>query len=578
MFQDLKDRYPRRGRLSLLTPAPSDDASCSPGEGWFFYWRVAPSLWKTKLNLIPSRQPVIIPINWAFHTDDGYQYDFGARRPEANLAMLANLCRESGRSCLLFVPLGPLPFLVNGGLPSAVVDSPSQSELGIINACVTGQGEIHKMYSFYAPKVFQCYARFLNELGKYLSSNGVSAPVYGIECGYYNNKKFVPFHFDRSASFENSFRKYVVIKEEEEGAQKTRKEWIEPFEKTIMGLYQQECQKALAGFWEGNIRVAMLGGSTQDFLARISPNATKRDQHYLEQLLRSNSEHVLPSSLLLSTTEKQGILQHALETLVDVNTLINSGRDNEQYVLRPLQWFYLIDEKEESVAWEKCGLHSFLETNYPWSFCHIMPNQIDNDQDNGNQSYLFVSGAMIDSKMLSRLLKAFLSGKSLIIDSENLSSEMLRKIQFFRDENDLVTEEVRINCAVSCTSLGDAKMIILEGAELKQMGRDKTNEFWQKLVATIYNRTIKVDANQGVLQYWRSRPSTGIELKFEEVRRLSLFNPTSYKKKFSVLNPKWAYLSKIIDQEHCELDHRQHEIHGTLSPGGHISLDFGIGS
>ena len=81
---------------------------------------------------------------------------------------------------------------------------------------------------------------------------------------------------------------------------------------------------------------------------------------------------------------------------------------------------------------------------------------------------------------------------------------------------------------------------------------------------------------EGLDFYWRTRPSSTNELKFEEVRRLSLYNPTSYRKKIKMNLTKNFVVYKVLDEINVIVQTYPNEIEIELSPEGSVIVDFGV--
>ena len=102
--------------MSLTTPLLKEEDSIFPGESWFFYWKTSPALWEEKVKSCVSRY-LICPIFWGQHVTPEGHYDFGESVPECGLKKLVDIAKAYGKEVIFFLPLGPAPFLPNGGVP-----------------------------------------------------------------------------------------------------------------------------------------------------------------------------------------------------------------------------------------------------------------------------------------------------------------------------------------------------------------------------------------------------------------------------------------------------------------------------
>jgi len=98
----------------------------------------------------------------------------------------------------------------------------------------------------------------------------------------------------------------------------------------------------------------------------------------------------------------------------------------------------------------------------------------------------------------------------------------------------------------------------------------------EKIVETFSILHIPIQNAEGVDYYWRTRPSSTNELKFEEVRRLSLYNPTSYRKKIRMNLSKNFVVYKVIDEINVIVQTYPNELEIELSPEGSVIVDFGV--
>ena len=92
-------------QLSPKTVYSDDLDSVFPGENWFFYWKTSASLWAEKLKLFQGNSKVIIPINWAFHSETGDNYDFAKQKPETDLKKLVDVVRSVNLEPVFLLPL-----------------------------------------------------------------------------------------------------------------------------------------------------------------------------------------------------------------------------------------------------------------------------------------------------------------------------------------------------------------------------------------------------------------------------------------------------------------------------------------
>ena len=151
-----------------------------PGEQWFCYWKTSASLWESRILEFDQHEIIFIPIYWGFHAEAGGVWDFGKLHPERDFVRLLSILTQHGRRFCWLLPLTPAPFLPNGGLPTAAARTLSISDQGVNLACLDQDGTLHKMYSFFEPKVFQNFVSFVQSFGEMisqLSTTGVRVPT-----------------------------------------------------------------------------------------------------------------------------------------------------------------------------------------------------------------------------------------------------------------------------------------------------------------------------------------------------------------------------------------------------------------
>jgi hypothetical protein len=86
---------------------------------------------------------------------------------------------------------------------------------------------------------------------------------------------------------------------------------------------------------------------------------------------------------------------------------------------------------------------------------------------------------------------------------------------------------------------------------------------------------VEISGDEGVHYFWQKRGSTSFELSYEEVRRVELYNYSSYKKKIKLDNSSDFAFLKMIDVQNVDLNSTPGGVELTLKPQGSISLDYG---
>ena len=570
-----------------------------PGENWFFYWKTSASLWRQKLTECPVG-PIIIPINWAFHTDTGENFDFGANKPEANLAQLVSLGEMLGRELIFFLPITPVPFLPNGGVPHLLARIPSLNTDGMAYAILDSEGRINRLISFFDSRVYQAYRKFVSALGRYLSEGGVACNVWGLEAGYLKNRRFVGFIEDRSSAFSQAFTRYVAVAREEkkalaqeqQGEASVQDEVFTPreekklklkFTHIISDLYRESAHEALAGHYEGQMRVGFLGGTQEDFFRRH----VGADDWYVHSrsIMEFTCRDVLTSSVLIPKTQAT-VLERQLSEVVTTTLLPLklSGATydlEEEAVWQPLSLFEIFERnvpgEENNHCWKNFGLFDYLDKDHRWNY-RVQPADefVMNEHRVQPKSLYFFHGENLDQAKLTHLLKVFMSGGNIILNRSRIGVPEQKRLEAFFLENNLEIEKVSFYTTIHNIKLGDGRFLVFEGERLEELDPDKRIVFWHDLLATFNIPHVEIKGEEGLEYSWRQRSALANELHYEEVRRFSIYNPTSYKKRMVVEIPRNLALIKLLDETHVQTTTRPGSMMLEFLPQGSITLDFGL--
>jgi hypothetical protein len=576
----------RRGfSLSLTTPIARDSDALFPGEGWFFYWKTSASLWRTKMAESRCHR-LIVPINWSFHSETGEAHDLAKLRPETDLKRLWEVAKELSIEITFLVPLAPVPFLPNGGIPHLLARHLSQDEHGRVYGIVDPELSLNKLYSFFDTRVFTAFGRFVRVLGRYFSESGIGANVWGYIPGYLDESGFKDYLIDRSPVYDQAFSKFLQARRDEKGAgqegarlpedeQRLHRDFLE----TIRSLYYGEAEKALSPNWEGEVRVAFIGGAPGDFFSRRSRGDSPA--RYCVDLVRAISFDVLPSSSLLPSSTKTGVVKKAFNDLVqgciqDELLRPNLFEEGGPGHLAPLV-FFEIYEAFGMRSWNEIGLMPFLEKDYRWCYKRRPLDHFKFDETVASHSRVFFfQGRRMDRALFHGILKTFMAGGRILLDRSGMDLQYLKKLEVFLLENDLRVEKVNLATTVHNVTLGDGRLLVFQGDGLTNQSFEVQQEFWEKIIGTFDLQHLKMNCPEGVEIFWRTRTAMSNELKYEEVRRLSLYNPSSYKRRLQLSPPKNFSLLKIIDEQHASVTSRPSEVDIELLPGASLSLDFGV--
>ncbi|WP_372653986.1 hypothetical protein [Halobacteriovorax sp.] len=576
-----------RYSLSLTTPVTRDADAVFPGENWFLYWKTSSSLWKTKLEEFSKGDKILVPVNWSFHSDTGDNYDFAETKPETDLKKLFDIACELGKEITFLMPLTPVPFLANGGIPHLLARSIALNKEGMAYGIIDNEENINKLYSFYDPRVFQAYSKFCTKFGQYISKSGISSDVYGYVCGCLENDEYISYLDDYSKVFEQAFSRFLKARAQKDstefqGISSIEEEYIvkKEFSDTITSLYLESLSAGVGANWEGVLKFSFLGGSLEDLLNRMSANDL--NSKYSKDISKSISRGVIPSSILLPHRKKKGVLGRQLSEMVESTFLNQKLSEDDVYETESVQFktlnvFNLVRIDESSKIWNDLGLTDSLSTDFYSCFSYLDKKLFEwKEGRNVLEQYFFVQGGELIESDFKTILKIFMNGGKIILDNSGLEEGLVRRLESFFLENNLEVEKVNFLTEVTYAQLGEGKLIVFNGEKLLTRGINDRVNFWKKLISTFEIQHMSIETSENVEVFWRTRGSSINELNYEEVRRLSIYNPTSYKKKVKFKFAKNFALLKIIDEFNCELSTLPHEIQGELLPDGSFSIDFGV--
>ena len=577
--------------MKLTTPEIRDYDTVFPGENWFFYWRTSPSLWESKLREYTGPGPLYIPIYWGFHCEHQDQYDFGTYKPETDLRRLFDIANSIGRELVIMVGVSPIPFLPNGGIPSYLARTIAVSDEGLALAVLDNENRLYKMYSFFDPRVFQAYRKFTWNLGQYLSQSGIQCEVFGADFGYLSKGSFISYIEDYSIAFEQGFNRYI------KQLQQTEPDEIQllldnpayevtfkkRFSHLIIDLYQQAVSEALAASWGSIIQFALLGGAPQDMFSRSS-ELWDHEANFFAPLLEILVNNISPCSVLLPPYLKKRTLAKSLNDLV-TTSFISSQMNNalyendERISFLPLVFFeiYTPDQnvlRENNIV-EKTGLLNFFKRDFQWTY-RLQHNLGVNSEVDETHKVFFLFGRYISKDIFTTMLKLFMNGGCIFLDIAELEESLQKKLNIFITENNIKTESINYLTNIVKAQLGEGILMLYDSDKLSEKPLMRQVGFWDNMIKYLNLKHLKIQHDDDLFYVWKSRSSNTYELNYEEIRRVSFYNPTSYKKKAQVLTSSNFAFLKTIDQIHGQVKSSPMAIDIELLPGGSVSLDFGF--
>lgn len=571
--------------MTLTTPVQSDHSVVFPGENWFFYWKTSASLWRSKLEEAPYAGKIYVPINWAFHSETGDDYDFATARPETALSNILSIASALGREVVFLLPVTPVPYLANGGVPHLLARHIAYGPKKLPYAIVDSEDRINRLYSFFDPRVFQAYRKFLRALATYFENESINADLYALVAGTVESGNFHSFLLDESKIFYQSLARFTSLKEEEGKESATPKifgkeretVYKQEFVSTIRNLYLDAVKEFFKSHYEGELNVSFLGATTRDFFDRIASQEKK--SRYSREILHAGVADVVASSVLIPSKLKEGALLRALNE-ISFTALYNqfyTKVSGETRGLLPLIFFEIFEEARSDLhSFKEIGLFDYLDERFRWNYFHKRAFDFRFEEHDESGKIQIFHAREISAKNFTAILRSFLGGARVILNKSGLSSDLSKRLELFYYENSLKVEKVNYLTMIEHISLGNGTLVVFDGDSLATHPVEKRADFWRKLIDTFEIRHVVVPPTEGIDHYWRYRAPSHSELRYESIRRLSMYNYSSYKRKFKIPLPKNFLTLKVIDAVSSQVTTRPEIIDVEMLPNGSFSVELGV--
>jgi hypothetical protein len=565
--------------LSYLADSRTDGYPVRPGEQWFFYWKTSAALWETRILETAAHEILFIPVNWGFHAESPTQWDFGQIQPEKDLYRLVQILMQHGRKFCWLIPLTPAPFLPNGGVPVHAARTLSLSSDGVHLAVMDHEEKLNKMFSFYEPKVFTSFSSFLKAFGQFIAKSLVKAPMWGVSFSYQEGTSTHSYFTDTSIAFEQGFNRYLK-QNFPEGASieeaRSESKLKESFTSEVKNLFKATAESALGPYWSGAQDIVVLGGSPRETIERGLTEG-KTQFKFFKDLFGIYTHNQWMSSCLLTKKEKSQLLpkfldEHFGSSMIEERFKYQQHHDLDQ-TLRP---FGLVDifGHHSIDHFGKAGLLAYLDESYRWMYqVHEELNFSVEWIEAHQQTIKIFSGAHLTRTQFSQMLKLFLMGQKVVLDKTGLHPDLDKRLQIFYLENNLKSQSVNFVTSINICELGDGKFVTVDGTTLA--AREDHQKFWGQLFKFLNLLQPEVHLDDDVFSLWRIRDTTSADLNYLDVRRVNLYNPTSYKKRVTIFTKKHFAYMKSIDPVKAEAKSTSDGVEVEILPFGKIALDFG---
>lgn len=550
-----------------------------PGEQWFFYWKTSAALWEGRIVQFPPEETIFLPLYWGFHAESPTEWDFGQISPEKDLKRLVQLLTQHGRKFCWLLPLTPAPFFPNGGVPASAARALSESRDGVHLAVLDHENALNKMYSFFEPKVFQSFAGFLKAFGTFLGTSKIKAPVWGLKFFYHQDQSNISFLEDTSLAFEQGFSRYLK-QNHPEGTELTdpKAESVlkAKFTEEVSSLFASTAETALGPFWQGTQNVVVMGGSPKDTILRSLPGG-KSQLEYTRDLFQHFSDSSWITTSLLGPQEKKEPLtwilnEHFGRQEIDQRYRYEIVKTDLTSDFRPYGLIDVFTKKQDD--FRKQGLYKYLDRFFRWLYqtheeLAFTPEWIDAN----HQKIKIFHGVELDRISFAQILKLFLMGQRILLDISGMGEGLDKKLQIFLLENNIKMQSVNFMTMTQICELGEGRLILFEGSKL--IDNPAREKFWGHIFRYFNLNQPEIHFDEDVFSLWRIRATNPHELSYLDVRRVNLYNPTSYKKTVSIKTHRHFAFMKMIDPTRASAKSTPEGVDVELLPSGKIALDFG---
>ncbi len=572
--------------MDLTYPGTKSFDVSKPESYWFFYWKTSPSLWEAKLQDFARGEPVFIPVYWGLHANSEQEFDFGRWKPETDLKRLVELCHKYQLRAVFLIPIGAFAFLANGGVPAHILYKTALNKDQTLMCFINESGEIHKFPSFFHMGILQEFQKFVSSLGNFLTSLPLGCEILAAECGSISEDGyFRSFFQDYSSVFSQSFSQFL------------RKNGMDPFtmnDKNLLkkreiefrnlmfDLYFEVIKENARKLWGGKIKLSFLGTHSEQFLSRLFGNNDILPS-YIQQFFNSLNYEVLPSSLLIPSEYKEGILDNLFQKYVNrsyLSTVMQEGYfEEDTNGLVPLHFIEFLGVKSEHEArsniFESWSLKAFFEQTT--GRCYQLRENIEfSPDDEGEDKFIILEPSALTENNFNVIYKYLFQGMSVVISDEFSTDSLKKKLDIFLVENNISTEELNIlGVNILFCELGTGSLFVVNSQSLESLPEQQRSDFWSRVFSTGKIQFLEISTKEEIEVFWFKRTPFDNELSYEHIRRVSLVNPFSHKVKASIkMKENFAFI-KMIDQEGVQFSHDPKIIKMEFQPKSKISLEFG---
>jgi hypothetical protein len=586
---------------SLLTPDLKNlSQNFFNGENWFCYWKASATLWQTKLEQYRGASPLLVPFLWSHHVSRVQNVgaptsktviDFGQKRQDTNINEIFHLVQQMGLEAVLVIPLGPLPFVSAGGIPSWLCEAVTQDEQRLNKVAVDEQGRIHKSYSFYSPRVFREYINTLSICADLLRTKGIPVRVFSMNSFYEDpvSHNIKPFFEDHSSVAEQAFARYFASLKEVQSSEpdikspKATPEQWQVFHEQMKKLYLTSIQEIFAGFYQGEMNVLFGGASSWQPLSSMS--LATQPTVVLDTMKKAWQNSMIPSFVTSSQNQQeiQKVFQSTCPHDWIKDFIISANNQIAQTHYVPLHLMKVVGQ--QSVL-DGAGLSKILNHHYhgTWGALSSLSNEELDSWEDPKTLFIFDSFKVDEKESHSHqdvffnfLIKMVMRGHQIAINREALTENQMRLFEQFVVQNQLMKIFVGHYCPLEFVSIGFAgKLCLFNASEVQQSTKDLQQAFWKQILRLFNVEFVPWLLDEPLEALWMVRASSVGDLYYEQIRRVVLRNKSFDEKVFTFPKDKKHILVKIVDPTGVEVITKPNALELRFSSLGHVVLDFGF--
>jgi hypothetical protein len=168
-----------------------------------------------------------------------------------------------------------------------------------------------------------------------------------------------------------------------------------------------------------------------------------------------------------------------------------------------------------------------------------------------------------------------MNGHRIILDRRGLDPLLSKKLQLFITENSLVVQDINFLTKISLIKLGEGILLIHDGEALKEQQATKKTAFWDHVTKYLQVKHLTLNGEEPMFFTWKTRASSSFELNYNEVRRLSIYNPLTQRVRYQIPSTKQFAFLKAVDPDRAQIKTSPMGVEVEILAGGSLSLDFG---